>query len=94
MRQTISKTPGLGNIPILGALFRSRAFTREETELVIIATPYLVRPVARTELQRPDDNFQPENDTKALLLGRVNKIYGNRNKPAGPYHGNIGFIYK
>ena len=94
IRQTIAKTPGLGNIPIFGSLFRSRAFSREETELVIIATPYLVRPVARTELQRPDDNFQPENDTKANLLGRVNRIYGNRNSPKGPYHGSIGFIYK
>ena len=94
VRQTIAKTPGLSSVPILGSLFRSRAFTRDETELVIIATPYLVRPVARTELQRPDDNFQPENDTKSLLLGRVNRIYGNRNKPSGPYHGNIGFIYK
>ena len=94
VRQTIARTPGLSNLPILGAMFRSRSFVREETELVIIATPYLVRPVARTELQRPDDNFHAENDTKALLLGRVNKIYGNRNKPAGPYHGNIGFIYK
>lgn len=94
VRQTISKTPGLSNIPILGSLFRSRSFTRDETELVIIATPYLVRPVARNELARPDDNFHAENDTKAHLLGRVNKIYGNRNKPAGPYHGNVGFIYK
>ena len=94
VRQTIAKTPGLSNIPILGSLFRSRSFTRDETELVIIATPYLVRPVARNELARPDDNFHPENDTKANLLGRVNKIYGNRNKPAGPYHGNVGFIYK
>ena len=94
VRQTIAKTPGLSNMPILGSLFRSRSFTRDETELVIIATPYLVRPVARNELARPDDNFHAENDTKAHLLGRVNKIYGNRNKPAGPYHGNVGFIYK
>ena len=94
VRQTIAKTPGLSNVPILGSLFRSRSFTRDESELVIIATPYLVRPVARNELARPDDNFHAENDTKAHLLGRVNKIYGNRNKPAGPYHGNVGFIYK
>ena len=53
-----------------------------------------MRPVARNELARPDDNFHPENDTKAHLLGRVNKIYGNRNTPRGPYHGNVGFIYK
>ena len=94
VRQTIQKTPGLENIPILGPLFRSRAFAREETELVIIATPYLVRPVPRAKLARPDDNFHAENDTKGYLLGRVNKIYGNRKTPDGPYHGAIGFIYK
>ena len=94
VRQTISKTPGLANVPILGSLFRSRSFVREETELVIIATPYLVRPVARTELQRPDDNFHAPNDTKGYLLGRVNEIYGNSKTVEQPYHGAVGFIYK
>ena len=94
VRQTISKTPGLSNVPILGALFRSRAFVQEETELVIIATPYLVRPVPRAALARPDDNFHATNDTKGYLLGRVNRIYGNRRKPEGDYHGAVGFIYK
>ena len=94
VRQTISKTPGLSNVPIFGALFRSRAFAREETELVILATPYLVRPVPRAKMARPDDNFHPANDTQGYLLGRVNKIYGNRKKPQGQFHGAIGFIYK
>ena len=94
VRQTIAKTPGLANMPIFGALFRSRAFAREETELVILATPYLVRPVPRAKMARPDDNFHPANDTQGYLLGRVNKIYGNRKKPQGQFHGAIGFIYK
>ena len=94
VRQTISKTPGLSNVPIFGSLFRSRAFAREETELVILATPYLVRPVPRAKMARPDDNFHPANDTQGYLLGRVNKIYGNRKKPQGQFHGAIGFIYK
>ena len=94
VRQTIAKTPGLSNMPIFGALFRSRAFAREETELVILATPYLVRPVPRAKMARPDDNFHPANDTQGYLLGRVNKIYGNRKKPQGQFHGAIGFIYK
>ena len=94
IRQATSGTPGLMNIPILGSLFRSRDFQRSETELVIIATPYLVRPVERSKLARPDDNFHPENDVSSFFLGRVNKIYGRKEKVPGAYNGTIGFIYK
>lgn len=96
VRQSISGFPGLRKIPILGALFGSREFERYETELVIIVTPYLVRPVARQKLARPDDNFTPPSDTAGIFLGRVNRIYGNVNKklPAGRYHGKIGFIFQ
>jgi pilus assembly protein CpaC len=95
IRQATSGTPALMNIPILGTLFRSRDFQRNETELVIIATPYLVRPVERSKLARPDDNFNPENDVTGFFLNRVNKIYGRKeNRQPGPYNGTIGFIYK
>jgi pilus assembly protein CpaC len=95
IRQATSGTPALMNIPILGSLFRSRDFQRNETELVIIATPYLVRPVERSKLSRPDDNFNPENDVTGFFLNRVNKIYGRKEyKQPGPYNGTIGFIYK
>jgi len=94
IRQATSGTPGLMNVPILGSLFRSRDFQRNETELVIIATPYLVRPVERSKLARPDDNFHPENDVSGFFLGRVNKIYGRKEKQPGAYNGTIGFIYK
>jgi pilus assembly protein CpaC len=94
IRQATTGTPGLMNVPILGALFRSRDFQRNETELVIIATPYLVRPVERSKLARPDDNFHPENDVTGFFLGRVNKIYGRKEKQPGAYNGTIGFIYK
>ena len=57
VKQSISGLPGLKKLPILGALFRSRDFQRKETELVIIVTPYLVKPVGRTALARPDDGF-------------------------------------
>ena len=63
--------------------------------MVIIATPYLVRPVARNELQRPDDNFNPDNDAAGFFLNRVNKVYGRKEaKVSGQYHGAVGFIYK
>ena len=96
IRQAMSGVPGASKIPILGTLFRSKDFQRNETELVIIATPYLVRPVARSALSRPDDNFNPANDFESFFLGRVNRIYGRpeAEPPVGRYHGNVGFIYK
>jgi pilus assembly protein CpaC len=81
---------------VLGALFRSRDFVRNETELVIIVTPYMTRPVARNDLARPDDNFNPADDGAGMLLGRINRVYGTAqtSKPNGRYHGVVGFIYK
>lgn len=88
-------TPGANKVPLLGALFRNKTFERAESELVIIATPYLVRPVARNQLARPDDNLSPSNDAGTFLLDRVNKIYGRKQQvQSGQYHGNVGFIYK
>ncbi|WP_156386937.1 MULTISPECIES: type II and III secretion system protein family protein [unclassified Rhizobium] len=96
IRQAMSGLPGVSKIPIFGTLFRSKDFIRNETELVIIATPYLVKPLGRNALQRPDDNFSPTGDLSSYFLGTVNRIYGNNQAqaPAGQYHGNVGFIYK
>jgi pilus assembly protein CpaC len=96
VRQTINAVPGLAKIPVLGALFRSREFVRNESELVILVTPYLARPVARNELSKPDDNFNPPSDGAGIFLGRVNRVYGTMqtNLPAGRYHGVVGYIYK
>lgn len=96
VRQVISGYPGLSKIPILGTLFRSRDFQRYETELVVIVTPYLVRPVARQELQRPDDNLAFTSDGAGNFLGRINRVYGAMENapPKGRYHGIVGYIYK
>ncbi|MER9933562.1 type II and III secretion system protein family protein [Mesorhizobium sp. M0088] len=96
VRQAISGLPGLAKIPVLGSLFRSRDFVRNETELVIIITPYLVKPVARNDLAKPDDNFNAASDGAGMFLGRVNRVYGTMqtDKPNGRYHGVVGFIYK
>ncbi len=96
VQQGTSGTPGVSKLPIVGALFRGKTLERTETELVIIATPYLVRPVARNELSRPDDNFNPASDVASVFLGHVNRIYGRKDAPppALPYEGNVGFIYK
>ncbi|WP_233713926.1 type II and III secretion system protein family protein [Aquamicrobium zhengzhouense] len=96
VRQVANGLPGLSKIPVLGSLFRSRDFVRNETELVIIVTPYLSKPVARTALAKPDDNFNPASDGAGMFLNRVNRVYGTMktDKPAGRYHGVVGFIYK
>ena len=96
VRQVANGLPGLSKIPVLGTLFRSREFVRNETELVILVTPYLSKPVARTALAKPDDNFNPASDGAGMFLNRVNRVYGTTktDKPAGRYHGVVGFIYK
>ncbi|UVK54988.1 type II and III secretion system protein family protein [Mesorhizobium sp. AR02] len=96
VRQAVAGLPGLTKIPVLGALFRSRDFVRNESELVIIITPYLAKPVARNDLAKPDDNFNPASDGAAMFLGKVNRVYGTMqtDKPNGRYHGVVGYIYK
>lgn len=96
VRQVVSGFPGLSKVPVLGALFRSQDYVRNETELVIVVTPYLARPVAPAKLARPTDNFNPPSDAQGALLSRVNRIYGGQSEqlPPGRYHGAIGFIYK
>lgn len=96
VRQVINGLPGLAKIPVLGTLFRSRDFVRNETELIIIITPYLSRPTQRTALARPDDNFNAASDGAGMFLGRVNRVYGTMktNLPKGRYHGVVGYIYK
>ena len=65
---SISKTPGLGEIPILGSLFKSRRFQRNETELVIVVTPYLVKPINASQVHLPTDGFRNANIGQGLFL--------------------------
>jgi pilus assembly protein CpaC len=66
---TLQKFPGLGNLPVLGALFRSDKFERNETELVIIVTPYLVRPVSDHRLIAPTDGYIAPTDQARVMNG-------------------------
>ncbi len=93
-RQNIDGLPGLKDLPVLGTLFRSRDFTKSETELVVIVTPYMVRPTGRQNLSRPDDGWAPASDAKANFLGHVNRIYGKGRElpPGGGLKGDYGFI--
>ncbi|MEP3232868.1 MAG: type II and III secretion system protein family protein [Hyphomicrobiales bacterium] len=93
LRRTSNGLPYLKNLPVLGPLFGSSGFTRNETELVIMATPYLVRPTARKNLARPDKNFATPSDTGTYLFNQINRIYGGKTGANGKYHGRVGFIY-
>lgn len=79
----IDKMPGLGDVPLLGMLFKSDNFRRGETELVIVVTPYLVQPVSANEIKLPTDAFRDANDVSRLLLGQTSDgvTGGDRPKP-------------
>ncbi len=93
-KQAINGFPGLAQLPVLGTLFRSRDFVNNQTELMVLVTPYIVRAVAQKDLSRPDDGFASASDPQSDLLGSINRIYGvpGRNEPARNYRGTYGFI--
>jgi pilus assembly protein CpaC len=93
-QQDLDSLPGLMNIPILGALFRSRDYLSGETELVVIVTPYIVKSVSPDKLQTPVDGLQTAGDLETNLLGRLNKVY--KTPPAAvsgrTYQGPYGYV--
>jgi pilus assembly protein CpaC len=93
-KQAINGLPGLDQLPVLGQLFRSQDFVNNQSELMVLVTPYVVRAVAQQELSRPDDGFAAVSDPQSALLGRINRIYGvpGRGEPVGSYRGTYGFI--
>jgi pilus assembly protein CpaC len=93
-KQAINGLPGLSQVPVLGSLFRSRDYINNQTELMVLVTPYIVRAVAQKDLSRPDDGFAAASDPQADLLGSINRIYGvpGRVEPARNYRGTYGFI--
>jgi pilus assembly protein CpaC len=93
-KQAVNGMPGIDSLPIFGALFRSQDFINNQTELMVIVTPYVVRAVAQKELSRPDDGFAPASDSQSALLAQMSRIYGvaARVEPVGVYRANFGFI--
>jgi pilus assembly protein CpaC len=75
-KQAVNGMPGIDQLPILGQLFRSQDYVNNQTELMVIVTPYIVRAVAQKELSRPDDGFAPASDAQSTLLAQINRIYG------------------
>jgi pilus assembly protein CpaC len=91
-KETLDSLPGLMQVPIIGALLRSRDYQQGETELVVIVTPYLVKPVPPGQLQTPADGLQMANDLETNLLGKLNKSVG-KTAPAGKtYQGPYGYV--
>ena len=91
-KQTLDSLPGLMQVPVLGALFRSRDFQQGETELVVIVTPYLVKPVLPGQLQTPADGLQIANDLETNLLGKLNKSVGKTAPQGKTYQGPYGYV--
>ena len=81
---SIDKAPGLGDVPILGTLFRSNAFQRNETELVIVVTPYLVKPVDASQIALPTDGYKAPTDLDRVFNGQLSRGVsgGDRPKPS------------
>ncbi len=77
---SVSKFPGLGDVPVLGSLFKSDRFQRDESELVIIVTPYIVRPVSMAQIMAPTDGLVSPTDKERIFKGGTNR----RKKSAPP----------
>jgi len=71
LRETVTKFPGLGDIPGIGALFRSQSFQKGETELLILVTPHLVKPMIPGDIRLPTDKFVEPNDLEFFLNGQT-----------------------
>ncbi|GAB5482089.1 MAG: type II and III secretion system protein family protein [Parasphingorhabdus sp.] len=79
---SIDKTPGLADIPVLGNLFKSDGYRKNETELMIVVTPYLVKPVSDSDIVLPTDGFKQANDFERLIMNRHSSTgTGDRPKP-------------
>jgi pilus assembly protein CpaC len=88
-RQALEGIPGAKDLPVFGQLFRSRDFVNNETELVIIVTPYLVQPTSPDRLRTPGDGFRVASERETILSGRLNAIY-HAPKTTDAQHGLAG----
>jgi len=93
-RQNLDQIPGLKKLPVLGALFQSRDFLSEESELVVIVTPYLVNAAGKAELATPADGYANASDAKSIFFGKLNETYGRDGAPvkADDYRAPVGFM--
>ena len=80
----VNQVPWLGSVPVLGSLFRSGDFLRQETELVMVVTPYIVKPVRADQITLPTEKFLPPSEKDFFLLGKINQDAVNVTPSAGP----------
>jgi pilus assembly protein CpaC len=92
VREVVNKFPGLGSIPILGNLFRSQEFLKGETELVILVTPRLARPLPPGPVRLPTDDFIEPNAMEFYLLGRMEGKPRENDAEAPPSSRNAGGV--
>ncbi len=92
LEQTMNGMPGVKDIPVLGALFRSKDYQQSETELAIIVTPYLVNPTHPNKVVSPTDGYQAADDAETLLMGKLNKVYKD-GETAPDWQGPAGQSY-
>jgi len=98
VQNAVRKFPGLGDLPVLGTLFRSQSFQSNETEVVIVVTPYLVRPVSEQRMASPTDGYETPSDLERILEGRLHsaRIQPGKGGPIGPdgqrLMGPMGFV--
>ncbi len=78
---SVDKIPGIGDVPVVGALFKSNGWRRNETELMIVITPYLVKPVSDSEIKLPTDGINTPNDLERVLLGKSLSSKGVKDRP-------------
>jgi len=95
-KRTMEGLPGIKDVPVLGALARSNDFRNNQSELVVIVTPYLVGPVNKDQLKTPLEGYAEPSDTDSILMGRLNAVYGRKDQPLGnkQLQGPVGFIVK
>ncbi len=91
-KQVLDQFPGIAQMPVLGALFRSRDFQNNETELVVMVSAYLVNPTVMAKLSAPTDGYQIPTDPETILMGRLNAVYKRDPgvpKPGGRRRGRL-----
>lgn len=81
LNSSVDKMPGAGDIPILGALFKSNGWKRNETEIMIVITPYLVKPVSDSQIKLPTDGIHTPSDLERVLLGKITADKGEKSRP-------------
>ena len=94
-RQNIDQLPGAGDLPVLGALFRSRDYESGQTELVIIVEAYVVQPTSPARLQTPADGLRIAGDLQTILFGQLNQVYRTpaaESADAPRWQGPVGYV--